>query len=234
MQASISTENYRPGFDISLPLFHKQHPELGGAPGLLLHNIFPVANKHFLAFKVAGTCTWFVTYNEERIAYQVFNYFLRGKRYVHGIGSDTRNSLHHLHNGQEVVMVTTCRHGKNWRQMMDERCEEDNEEYDRWDYQVNNKTTHTSPKMEFYYVSRTFLQTLRSAWCHAGGGWAASGSWRRCRRAACPWCSATPGSFPSPRCWTGTRLPSQWTRGSFCRSVQSVIAVSKTDKSSHQ
>ena len=26
-KASISTENFRPGFDISLPLFHKHHPE---------------------------------------------------------------------------------------------------------------------------------------------------------------------------------------------------------------
>ena len=29
-------------------------------------------------------------------------------------------------------MVTLlARHGKNWREMMDERCEEDNAEYDR-------------------------------------------------------------------------------------------------------
>ena len=68
-------------------------------------NNFPVENKYFLAFK--------------------------GKRYLHGIGSATRNSLHHLHSGRDVVMVTTCRHGKNWREMADERGEEDNAEYDR-------------------------------------------------------------------------------------------------------
>ena len=107
-KASIATENFRPGFDISLPLFHKNHPERGGGSGMVKNNNFPVHNKYFLAFK--------------------------GKRYVHGIGSDTRNSLHHLNNGEEVVMVTTCRHGKNWREMMDERCEEDNAEYERWDY----------------------------------------------------------------------------------------------------
>jgi glucuronyl/N-acetylglucosaminyl transferase EXT1 len=82
-KASMSVENYRPGFDISLPLFHGHHPARGGAPGLATSNRFPVSNKHFLAFK--------------------------GKRYVHGIGSDTRNSLHHLHNGRDVVMVTTCK-----------------------------------------------------------------------------------------------------------------------------
>ena len=82
-KASMSVENYRPGFDISLPLFHRHHPGRGGAPGTATDNIFPVTNKHFLAFK--------------------------GKRYVHGIGSDARNSLHHLHNGRDVVMVTTCK-----------------------------------------------------------------------------------------------------------------------------
>ena len=97
---------FRPGFDISLPLFHKHHPERGGSAGLLKTNQFPVDNKYFLAFK--------------------------GKRYVHGIGSDTRNSVHHVHNGEDVVMVTTCKHGKNWRDMMDERCDLDNAEYDRW------------------------------------------------------------------------------------------------------
>ena len=89
----MAVENYRPGFDISLPLFHRHHPARGGAPGTATSNLFPVttrsrpntlpAPRHFLAFK--------------------------GKRYVHGIGSDARNSLHHLHNGRDVVMVTTCK-----------------------------------------------------------------------------------------------------------------------------
>lgn len=51
--------------------------------------------------------------------------------YVHGIGSETRNSLFHLHNGRDMVMVTTCRHGKSWRELQDNRCDEDNREYDR-------------------------------------------------------------------------------------------------------
>ena len=136
-KASISNENYRPGFDISLPLFHKHHPEKGGAPGFVKSNNFPVTNKYFVAFK--------------------------GKRYVHGIGSDTRNSLHHLHNGQEVVMVTTCKHGKNWREMMDERCEEDNLEYDRWDYEnlLANSTFCLVPRGRRLGSFR-FLETLQA------------------------------------------------------------------------
>ena len=48
------------------------------------------------------------------------------------IGSDTRDSLHHLHSRQKVVMVTTC---KNLREMMDERYQKDNLEYYRWVYE---------------------------------------------------------------------------------------------------
>jgi len=42
-----------------------------------------------------------------------------------------RNSLYHLHNRQDIVLVTTCKHGKNWRELQDERCDEDNAEYDK-------------------------------------------------------------------------------------------------------
>lgn len=38
----------------------------------------------------------------------------KGKRYLNGIGSETRNSLHYIHDGQRSVMLTTCRHGKSW------------------------------------------------------------------------------------------------------------------------
>ena len=58
----------------------KFHLGRGGAPGFVRANNFPVENKYFVAFK--------------------------GKRYLHGIGSDTRNSLHHLHNNRDVVMVS--------------------------------------------------------------------------------------------------------------------------------
>lgn len=105
-KASISVNNLRPGFDISFPLFHKKHPEKGGEPGSVISNNFPLNKNYLLAFK--------------------------GKRYVHGIGSDTRNALYHLHNEKDIVMVTTCRHGKSWKEMKDERCDGDNKKYDRY------------------------------------------------------------------------------------------------------
>jgi len=104
-KASMSSAHFRPGFDVSFPLFHKEHPEKGGDPGFVSGNTFPTHKKHLLAFK--------------------------GKRYVHGIGSETRNSLYHLHNEKDMVLVTTCKHGKNWKEMKDERCDEDNHNYDR-------------------------------------------------------------------------------------------------------
>uniref|UniRef100_A0A8C0GWK6 Exostosin-like 1 n=1 Tax=Chelonoidis abingdonii TaxID=106734 RepID=A0A8C0GWK6_CHEAB len=71
-KASFYVENFRPGFDISIPLFSKEHPQKGGKRGWLYQNSVPPKKKYMLAFK--------------------------GKRYLTGIGSDTRNALHHIHN----------------------------------------------------------------------------------------------------------------------------------------
>jgi len=52
-----------------------------------------------------------------------------------GIGSETRNSLFHIHNKKDIILLTTCRHGKNWqktaKKLNDTRCDQDNEEYDK-------------------------------------------------------------------------------------------------------
>lgn len=104
-KASISVETYRPNFDISLPLVHKEHMEKGG-------DVLP-------------------TYADSQSSSKSYLLAFKGKRYVYGIGSETRNSLYHLHNSRDVIMVTTCKHGKSWKEMKDERCEEDNAEYDR-------------------------------------------------------------------------------------------------------
>ncbi|XP_061509479.1 exostosin-1 [Anopheles gambiae] len=109
-KASMSIQSLRPGFDVSIPLFHKQFPLRGGNTGFVISNNFPANKKYLLAFK--------------------------GKRYVHGIGSETRNSLFHLHNARDFVLVTTCKHGKSWRDLQDARCDEDNREYDRYDYET--------------------------------------------------------------------------------------------------
>lgn len=109
-KASMSIQAMRHNFDVSIPLFHKHFPLRSGHTGMVTANNFPANKKFLLAFK--------------------------GKRYVHGIGSETRNSLFHLHNGRDIVMVTTCRHGKSWRELQDGRCDDDNREYDRYDYET--------------------------------------------------------------------------------------------------
>uniref|UniRef100_A0A336M585 CSON010317 protein n=1 Tax=Culicoides sonorensis TaxID=179676 RepID=A0A336M585_CULSO len=109
-KASMSVQSMRHNFDVSIPLFHKHFPLRGGNTGFVVSNNFPANKKYLLAFK--------------------------GKRYVHGIGSETRNSLFHLHNAKDLVLVTTCRHGKSWRELQDARCDEDNREYDKYDYET--------------------------------------------------------------------------------------------------
>uniref|UniRef100_A0A3Q2D6X4 Exostosin-1c-like n=1 Tax=Cyprinodon variegatus TaxID=28743 RepID=A0A3Q2D6X4_CYPVA len=107
-KASLNTEYFRPGFDVSIPLFSKDHPQKGGGRGWLLRNTTPPRRKYLLMFK--------------------------GKRYLTGIGSDTRNALHHIHNGKDIVSMTTCRHGKDWEKHKDARCDHDNLEYESYEY----------------------------------------------------------------------------------------------------
>lgn len=106
-KASFSVRRFRPGFDISFPLFNKDHPQKGGESGYLRSssNNIPSSRKYLLSFK--------------------------GKRYLTGIGSETRNSLYHIHNGNDILLLTTCKHGKGWQKKMDERCAKDNADYDK-------------------------------------------------------------------------------------------------------
>lgn len=50
-KASMSWQQIRPEFDISIPLFHKQHPLRAGNTGTVTSNNFPVTKKYLLAFK---------------------------------------------------------------------------------------------------------------------------------------------------------------------------------------
>jgi len=108
-KASTSRIHYRPGFDISFPLFHREHSFRTGEPGALTsRQASPPVRGYLLSFK--------------------------GKRYLVGIGSETRNSLYHIHNGRDIILLTTCKHGKGWRNVEDRRCEADNQEYERFVY----------------------------------------------------------------------------------------------------
>ncbi|XP_043995416.1 exostosin-1c isoform X1 [Gambusia affinis] len=137
-KASLNTEHFRPGFDVSIPLFSKDHPQKGGERGWLLRNTTPPRRKYLLMFK--------------------------GKRYLTGIGSDTRNALHHIHNGKDIVSLTTCRHGKDWEKHKDARCDHDNLEYERFDYQelLHNSTFCLVPRGRRLGSFR-FLESLQAA-----------------------------------------------------------------------
>ncbi|XP_017309165.2 exostosin-1a isoform X1 [Ictalurus punctatus] len=137
-KASISTENFRPNFDVSIPLFSKDHPRTGGERGYLKYNSIPPFRKYMLVFK--------------------------GKRYLTGIGSDTRNALYHVHNFEDVVLLTTCKHGKDWQKHKDARCDRDNAEYDKYDYKemLHNSTFCLVPRGRRLGSFR-FLEALQAA-----------------------------------------------------------------------
>ncbi|XP_068773724.1 exostosin-like 1 isoform X2 [Struthio camelus] len=137
-KASFYTENFRPGFDISIPLFSKDHPQRGGERGWLYQNAVPPKKKYLLVFK--------------------------GKRYLTGIGSSTRNALHHIHNGKDIISLTTCKHGKDWEKHKDARCDKDNIDYEKFDYRelLHNSTFCIVPRGRRLGSFR-FLEALQAA-----------------------------------------------------------------------
>ncbi|XP_069477641.1 exostosin-1 [Ambystoma mexicanum] len=137
-KASLSSEGFRPGFDVSIPLFSREHPRTGGERGALRFDTVPPLRKYLLVFK--------------------------GKRYLTGIGSDTRNALYHVHNGEDVVLLTTCKHGKDWQRHKDARCDRDNAEYEKYDYRemLHNATFCLVPRGRRLGSFR-FLEALQAA-----------------------------------------------------------------------
>ena len=106
VKASFNAQHYRPNFDISFPLFDQNKPLYSEGNLPRTDKIFPVLKRYKVAFK--------------------------GKRYLSGIGGESRASLHHIHNNDDIIMLTTCRHGKNWQDMKDSKCDHDNGLYDRY------------------------------------------------------------------------------------------------------
>ncbi|NXF50453.1 EXT1C protein, partial [Oceanites oceanicus] len=137
-KASFYTESFRPGFDISIPLFSKDHPQRGGERGWLYQDSIQPKKKYLLVFK--------------------------GKRYLTGIGSGTRNALHHIHNGKDIISLTTCKHGKDWEKHKDTRCDKDNVDYEKFDYQelLHNSTFCIVPRGRRLGSFR-FLEALQAA-----------------------------------------------------------------------
>ncbi|NWS06131.1 EXT1C protein, partial [Motacilla alba] len=137
-RASFDSRSFRPGFDVSIPLFPKEHPQRGGDAGWLRRDSVPPRKKYLLVFK--------------------------GKRYLTGIGSGTRNALHHIHNGKDIISLTTCKHGKDWEKHKDARCDKDNVDYERFDYQelLHNSTFCIVPRGRRLGSFR-FLEALQAA-----------------------------------------------------------------------
>ena len=119
VKASQSRDHYRNHFDVSLPLFARSHVTRG--PEFSAHEQTggSVSREKRLLSELES--------RERRKRLLVF----KGKRYIYGIGSETRNSLHFLNNEKDILILTTCRHGKKWKEWKDDKCDHDDTHYQR-------------------------------------------------------------------------------------------------------
>ncbi len=57
----------------------------------------------------------------------------KGKRYLFGPSSQLRNTIYHLHNNRDIIMLTTCNHTANLYSIKDdERCASDESNYNKY------------------------------------------------------------------------------------------------------
>jgi glucuronyl/N-acetylglucosaminyl transferase EXT1 len=105
VKASFSKKSYRKNFDISFPLFHQDLPFNNSFTEIVIHQNSTLNKTYMLTFK--------------------------GKRYLNGYGSETRNALYHINNDRDIILLTTCRHGNNWIEFKDSRCDIDNIIYEK-------------------------------------------------------------------------------------------------------
>uniref|UniRef100_A0A915HH03 Exostosin GT47 domain-containing protein n=1 Tax=Romanomermis culicivorax TaxID=13658 RepID=A0A915HH03_ROMCU len=146
-KASSASSDFRPSFDISLPLFSTNLPET-------LNDLYS-KETYLQQCKISSLAL-------EGTSEPRYLLTFKGKRYVHGIGSESRNAIYHLHNGHDVMILTTCKHGKDWEKMKDERCDIDNANYEKFDYDelMKNSTFCLIPRGR-RLGSYRFLEALK-------------------------------------------------------------------------
>ena len=138
-KASVSTNFYRENFDISFPLFSSNYiPEqiISYIPNYPNKTIELNSKKYLLTFK--------------------------GKRYLNGISSEIRSSIRQLNNGQDILILTTCKHGSRWQELKDDKCDSENDLYDKYDYDelFHNSTFCLVPRGRRLGTYR-FLEALK-------------------------------------------------------------------------